>query len=722
MRKVSMRRNDKRRIFYLFIVTLLLFWQHSGARPIRYCYDVGFKYFKNFSIEEYSQLSQSRSIPKQERCGIIYVGNQAGTILLEGLFIIDSGDISWWEFLLYAILISLLTYLIIRWRRSIKLERERQRLEQIVKDRTKELEEKNQQFEKKTLELKEHSEKLKEMNHMKALFLEDISYDFRTDLTLIVGPLEQILSNCRDKKLEKKLKLILRNSQRLLTLTNQLLDISRFASGKMRLQACRQNIIHFLKGILASFELLTIQKKLELQFVAEEENIPVYFDSEKLEEVVCTLLINAIKFTPPGGKIIVTVSRIHATTKEEIFPPIPGFLEISVCDTGIGVPKERLAHIFNSFSHSEDSTYISREHNYKGIDIGLALTKELVELHHGSVDALSREGENRGTEFIIRLPMGNTHLEPDEIVELPETPSGGRTPPKIPPLYTPEEEENEFEAADENGQSEKEIDKEPENREKNIVLVVDDNPIFRKYIRSRLEPLYKVEEAVDGQDGINKAKEIIPDLIISDILMPEKDGYALCNTLKKEVKTSHIPIILLTAKASQESIVQGLETGAVDYITKPFNTKILTIRIKNLIDLRRQMQLKIKREKMLSSDEIVVSPIDKQFITELQDVVEKNLSNPDFNEDQLCQKLHMRRSDLFRKIQALTGESPKQYILSYRLNRAAQLLKDNLGNVTEVAFKVGFTSTADFARCFKEKFHQLPTSFQISESQSKSLP
>ena len=722
MRKVSMRQDKKRRIFFLFIVTLLIFWQHSGALPIRYFQDVDFKHFKNFSPGEYSKPSQGRSILKHERGSILYLGNQAGTTLPGGLFIIDSGNISWWEFLLYAIFVSLMTYLIIKWRRSIKLEREKQRLEQIVKDSTKEMEEKNQQFEKKTLQLKEHSEKLKEINHMKALFLEDISYDFRTDLTLIVGPLEEILSNCRDRKLEKKLKLILRNSQRLLTLTNQLLDISRFASGKMRLQASRQNIIHFLKGILASFELLTIQKKLELQLVAEEENITIYFDSEKLEEVVCTLLINAIKFTPPGGKITVTVNRIPAAAKEEIFPPIPGFLEISVCDTGIGVPKEQLAHIFNSFSHPEDSTYVSREHDYKGIDIGLALTKELVELHHGSVDALSREGENRGTEFIIRLPMGNTHLEPDEIVALPETPPGGKTPPKIPPIYPPEEEENEFETADKNRQSEKEIDKEPETRGKNIVLVVDDNSIFRKYIRSRLEPLYKVEEAVDGQDGINKAKEIIPDLIISDILMPEKDGYALCDTLKKEVKTSHIPIILLTAKASQESIVQGLETGADDYITKPFNTKILTIRIKNLIDLRRQLQLKIKREKMLRPAEIVVSPIDKQFIIELQDVVEKNFSNPDFNEGQLCQELRMRRSDLFRKIQALTGESPKQYILSYRLNRAAQLLKVNFGTVSEVAFKVGFSSTADFARCFKEKFQQLPTSFQTSESQSKSLP
>jgi DNA-binding response OmpR family regulator len=217
---------------------------------------------------------------------------------------------------------------------------------------------------------------------------------------------------------------------------------------------------------------------------------------------------------------------------------------------------------------------------------------------------------------------------------------------------------------------------------------------------------------------MQKAQKIIPDLIISDIMMPEVDGYALCRVLKNDIKTSHIPVILLTAKASEESIIQGLETGADDYITKPFSTKILCVRIKNLVDLRRQLQLKRKRQMTLQPVEISVSSVDEQFYKELQDVIEKNLSDSEFNVEQLGKKLYMSRATLYRKIMALTDESPLQFIRSYRLKRAAQLLKANFGNVTEVAIEVGFSNIAHFSHCFKEEFHQLPSTFQASEAES----
>jgi YesN/AraC family two-component response regulator len=223
-------------------------------------------------------------------------------------------------------------------------------------------------------------------------------------------------------------------------------------------------------------------------------------------------------------------------------------------------------------------------------------------------------------------------------------------------------------------------------------------------------------EAGDGKEGIKKAKEIIPDLIVSDIMMPEVDGYELCRALKKDIETSHIPIVLLTAKASEESHIEGLETGADDYITKPFSVKILCTRIKNLIDLRRQLQLKIQRQKMLLPSEISVSSMDDEFLKNFQAIIEKNLSDEDFNIDTLCDKLYMGRSTLFRKIHALTGETPNQFILSYRLERAAQLLKGKFGNVTDVAFEVGFSNSAYFSKCFKDKFHQSPSVFQTSES------
>jgi DNA-binding response OmpR family regulator len=255
-----------------------------------------------------------------------------------------------------------------------------------------------------------------------------------------------------------------------------------------------------------------------------------------------------------------------------------------------------------------------------------------------------------------------------------------------------------------------------DGKEKNVILVVEDHAEVRDYIRGALEPAYIVKEAVNGREGINKAKDIIPDLVISDIMMPKADGYELCRVLKNDISTSHIPIILLTAKASEESMVHGLETGADDYITKPFNTKILQARIKNLIDLRRHLQLKIQRRKMLMPEEISVSSMDEAFLKEFQDIIEKNLSEPDLNIDQLCDKLYMSRANLFRKVQALTGQSPIQFILSYRLQRAAQLLKANFGNITEVALEVGFSSPAYFTKRFKEKFHQLPSTFQASEA------
>jgi signal transduction histidine kinase/DNA-binding response OmpR family regulator len=618
---------------------------------------------------------------------------------------------TWWAFLLYAFFAFLMVYFIVKCR-SWKLHQEKLRLEQVVKERTKEINRKNQQLEKQTVQLQEQSEKLKEMDHVKSRFFANISHEFRTPLTLIMGPLEQMLTDDDEKERDRKdrVKLMLRNSQRLLNLINQLLDLSKLDSGKMRLQAVQQNIIPFLKGLMDSFHFLATQNKLDLTFHDEEKkDITLYFDAEKLEKIICNLLSNAIKFTPPGGKITIKVK--NNPTPAENFPS--GCAAISVADTGVGIPHEQLEHIFDRFYQAG----ISGEHEQKGSGIGLALTKELVTLHHGEIDVKSSdgsEGESRGTEFILRLPLGKEHLTPEEMVDLSEIPSHRQKSCEASPLYAVEKEEEEPGKVEERDVKEKDV--EPETQEKDIILVVEDSRDVRKYIREPLEKLYTVVEAVNGREGIQQAKEIIPDLIISDIMMPEADGYELCSVLKQDVMTCHIPIILLTAKASEENIVQGLETGADDYITKPFNTKILMVRIRNLIELRRQLQGKIKRQMMLQPVEISVSSLDEEFITELQGTIEKNLSDPEFSVEELGRKLYMSRASLYRKIQALTGEAPNHFIRNYRLKRAAQLLKEKFGNVTEIAFEVGFSSSAYFTKCFKEQFHQLPSSYQASES------
>jgi len=603
---------------------------------------------------------------------------------------------TWWAFLVYAILSFFMVFLLIKWR-SGKLEREKLILERIVKERTQEIKDKNRQLE-------DQSIKLQEMDQIKSRFFANISHEFRTPLTLIMGPLEQMIAACRDNEQEEKRKLnmMLRNAQRLLRLINQLLELSKLDSGKMKLQAVKTDIITFLKGIIDSFGVLAHQNQLDLVLEAEgAEEIFLYLDPRKMEDIMTNLLVNAFKFTPAGGKITVVVEQKLFWGGEwgdflEKSPPgyqRQGYIEISVCDTGPGIPEGDLPYIFDRFYQAE-STY---EFHQKGTGIGLALAKELVELHHGTIEAQSREGE--GCTFIVRLPLGRDHLAPGEIVELPLNHS--KTQPTTDDMTNNEIPLNNHE---------------PENgaNESNIILVVEDSVDMCDYIRGALEPVYTVVDAKDGREGIEKALGIIPDLIISDIMMPEVDGYELCRTLKSDVKTSHIPIILLTARAAEENIIQGLETGADDYITKPFNTNILIARIKNLIDIRRQLQKNINREMSLQPVKTSVSSIDREFLKDLHEAIQKNLEDEDFNVEQLCKKLYMGRTTLYRKVLALTGETPTDFIRSYRLKQGAELLKQNSGTVLEVALAVGFSNSSYFAKCFKEKFHQLPSEYQTT--------
>jgi signal transduction histidine kinase/DNA-binding response OmpR family regulator len=598
-------------------------------------------------------------------------------------------------------------FLTVRWR-STKLKQEKKRLEQVVKERTKEINRKSHQLEKQTILLKDQAERLKELDHAKSRFFANISHEFRTPLTLIVGPLEQILSSHLPDGVKNKLNLMHRNSHRLLTLINRLLDLSRIDSGKMKLRAAPWDIISFLKGILASFEHSTRESKLILEFQTPGESIILYFDVEKLEEVFTNLLSNAVKFTPIGGKITVSVKSIME--KEEDFPM--GFLEVSVRDTGIGIPQDQLVHIFDRFFQVE-----SHERKHKGSGIGLALTRELVTLHHGKIDVNSRVGENSGTEFILRFPLGKSHLKPQEIAvssEIPRDKPGERLGP-VEDEKKQLETEFEEEVTVESQWTEKDTKTETHEIEpdtvKHTILVVEDNPDMLQFIRESIEPHYTVEEAGDGEEGIKRAQTIIPDLIISDIMMPKRDGYELCQRLKTDIKTSHIPIILLTAKASESSKVQGLETGADDYIIKPFNMKILVTRIKNLIDLRGQLQEKFQRQMLMQPVEIEVSSIDQKFLQQLQEIIEKHMSDEDLNVEGLSEKMDISRVTLNKKILALTGETATAFIRSYRLKRAMQLLKENFGTVLDVALEVGFSNPSYFARCFKEKFHQLPSAF-----------
>lgn len=476
---------------------------------------------------------------------------------------------TWWAYLLYMCLLFFLLYGIVKWR-SGRLEKDKQKLQRFIKEATKEIEAKSQQLEDQTGRLEIQAKELQEMATVRTRFFANISHEFRTPLTLIMGPLEQMLSQCTDDRQKKRLEMMRRNSQRLLALINQLLALSKIDKGKMKLKAFEQQIVPFLKGILASFHLAAAYKQIDLGFSVESEDITLYFDPEKLEDVFCNLLLNLVNLTPDGEKITAVVKKNRAETPEAGSSPGPVFLEISFCVSGLEIPAEQLEHIFDRFYFAEETF----EHRPKGYGIGLALARELVSLHHGEILARQVEGDNKGTEFIIRLPMGKDHLEPEEIVDASLFPSNFKGPREIPVIPPPEKEKVQDEPAALN-----ELET-AEKEEKILILLVEDNADTRDFVSESLEPLYNVEQAENGREGIKKARERIPDLIISDIIMPYVDGYELCRVLKNDVRTSHIPIMLLTAKGGEEDILRGLETGADDYITKPFSMRELMARVK----------------------------------------------------------------------------------------------------------------------------------------------
>ena len=376
------------------------------------------------------------------------------------------------------------------------------------------------------------------------------------------------------------------------------------------------------------------------------------------------------------------------------------WIEITIHDTGIGIPQDQLDNVFNRFYQVDASQTREQE----GSGIGLALTKELVELHHGTIEVRSELG--KGSEFFVRLPRGRSHLKDDEIIE-PQRPTTESL--RVPMLLnrdeaipTPNEQiASSLESTPRNDEAEK--------HSSPLVLIVEDNADVRAYIRSYLEPQYRMLEAVDGADGVEQAKQAIPDLNICDVMMPKMDGYEVCKQLKLDEKTSHVPIILLTAKAGQENKIEGLETGADDYLTKPFDAQELLARMKNLIEVKRKLREKFEKGKVLKPGEIAVTSLDDQFLQKAMAIIEKKMGDEKFSVEEFAEEIGMSRSQLHRKLTALTNLSPSDFIRYMRLHRAKQLVEQNVGNISEIAFQVGFNSVAYFTKCFREQFGVVPS-------------
>ena len=527
-------------------------------------------------------------------------------------------------------------------------------------------------------------------------FFTNISHEFRTPLTLILGPVKQIAERLKDEKLKDQLGVVYKNANRLLGLVNQLLDISKLKSHKMNLQTMPQDIIAFLRDIVLSFSSYAERKRITLKLNSTVDELIVYLDKDKMEKIITNVLSNAFKFTPEDGKVEVIVKYKSSSSFSLMSDELKkDFVEILIRDTGIGITEDKMPNIFDRF-YQVDS---SHTRDQEGTGIGLSLTKELVELHKGTIKVESTEG--KGTTVTIKIPLGKEHLKPEEICEM--------NPEKE---YEEETIINLVEEFDKGKEGNKIVNDLTEKSGLPFLLIVEDNADVRNYITNNLNTLYKILEAMDGEDGWNKSVEQIPDLIISDIMMPKMDGFKLCAKLKTDERTSHIPVILLTAKASSADKIEGFEIGADDYIMKPFESEELKARIKNLIEQRKRIHEHFRKNGIIEFEQSNITSIDKRFLKKTFEIINKNMSDSAFGLESFAELLGVSRSVLHRKITSLTGESPGELIRRIRLKRASQLIEQNFGNISEISLEVGFSNPSQFARSFLKQFGVPPSIYQ----------
>lgn len=536
------------------------------------------------------------------------------------------------------------------------------------------------------------AQKTHELDQLKLQFFTGVSHEFRTPLMLIIGPVERLLRSAAEfseKKQRLYNQLILRNAQRLLRLVNQLMDARKLDTGSLHLNLQSKDIIQSIQAIYASFEYQADQRNIQYQFDKNILSLMMNFDQDKVEKIMFNLLSNAFKFVEDSGMIRVNVQLVRATAdgNGNADQNEPDTLRIGVQDNGIGIAPQHKARIFDYFYQVEDSISQARG----GTGIGLALTKEFVEMHGGHITVDSEPG--KGSRFIIDLPVRQAKTN---IIETDQSNA----------------KERQIEGVTDESVIEH-LDDEPESvpaTNKPVVLVVEDNAELRLYLRYELDSDYHIKEAEHGADGIAVATACIPDLIICDIMMPVVDGLKFCARCKSDERTSHIPIILLTARTAEEIQLKGLKSGADEYITKPFNIELLKTRIKNLLDTRKVLKERYSRELFLQPQNISLSTVDEKFINKVTTIIEEHIEDPDFHVDYLSDSVGLSRTQLYRKFQGLMGQTPNEFMNYFRLQRAAQLLQTGL-TAAEVAYKVGFRDPSYFSKSFRKHFNMSPSQF-----------
>jgi len=519
--------------------------------------------------------------------------------------------------------------------------------------------------------------KLKELDKLKSHFFANVSHEFRTPLTLIKSPVEKELSKPKlDPELKSELKTINRNADRLLALVDQLLDLSKLESGHMQLQVTRANLLSDIRAIASAFEFLAEQKSIQYTLNIPTSNELCWYDQDVVEKIAANLLSNAFKYTEEGGAVMIQVNITN------------GSLELSVKNTGEGIKEGKIKKVLERFYQSDNSR--------DGAGIGLALVNELITLHKGQLSFSSTE--NGWTVFTVQLPVRRERFSREECAIIDSNVSKSREgnlvqvisqSDRVPAFNEPED----------------------ANIDNPILLVIDDNSDIRTLIKSLFCEDYQVIEAKNGRIGIEKAIQNIPDVIISDVMMPEVDGVELSATLKQDERTSHIPIILLTAKAGDVNKMIGLETGADDYVIKPFRNEILKVRVKKLVELREQLRKRYSHELILKPKEVAVTTTDEKFMQRVQELLDEKITDSDFNAQVFSEEIGMSRMQLHRKLKALIGQTTSEFIRSQRLQLAAQMLKKEGINMSEVGYAVGFNDPSYFSKCFKEYFGKSPSEY-----------
>ena len=526
---------------------------------------------------------------------------------------------------------------------------------------------------------RQEARRIKELEEVKTRLYTNITHEFRTPLTVMLGMNETVNDYAMKGDLDRvqhSTEMIDRNARNLLDLVNQMLDLSKLESGMLDVHNRPGDMIAYLKYRLEAFQSYAAEKNIAITFSSPEEELIMDFDPDRLSHIINNLVSNAIKFTPDGGTITITAAVARDQQDTDYF-------ELKVRDTGIGIEKDKIEHIFDRFYQAEHTTLKKGE----GTGIGLSLVNEIIKLLGGSISVKSSPGQ--GAEFTVLLPVIHKSVS--------------RTKPVSPKAAVlPEDLTEHSEISETSTANEEELP---------LVLIVEDNADVTHYIGISINHAYRIATASDGKEGIAKAIELIPDVIISDVMMPDTDGYQLCETIKKDERTSHIPVILLTAKADHASRITGLEHGADAYLAKPFHQKELLIQIRNLLSLRAEYQKRYAGTDFSKPMQAPANPEDA-FIRKVRTLIATHLEDDDFDVALLCRLVHVSRAQLHRKLTALTGESTSHLIRTVQLDKARELLSNGQLSVSEVAYRAGFRTPAHFSRVFSESEGVAPSDYR----------